>query len=220
VHWAGDGSFKALVDNDAEFFGDLFRPYFIGALQTVERLRPQVAAWTNTNSAVTWMSEPIMDLIDISGYALIFSEYHDNAALWTTCRELWDRYLAGERGAAQLSFLAAVCGHHQHLFAISPRSVLRTEREMVATQMFGQLPRAPGHSGFSDAAVIHKSALIRRIAPSGLHAIAYFDPQDVFVIRYLMTLPAAAGQDFGVSDDKVEDLSQLDDHAGGDEEQR
>jgi hypothetical protein len=61
---------------------------------------------------------------------------------------------------------------------------------------------------------------LRRIAPSGLHAIAYFDPQGVFVIRYLMTLPAAAGQDFGVSDDKVEDLSQLDDHAGGDEEQR
>lgn len=46
--------------------------------------------------------------------------------------------------------------------------------------------------------------------------MVYFDPQDVFVIRYLVTLPASAGPDFGIAEDKVEDLSQLND--GGEDE--
>lgn len=216
VHRSGDGSFRALFDNDDALFRDLFPAYFGGALHIVERLRPQVSAWTNTNSAVTWMSEPIMDLIDLSGYALIFSEYHSNPALWTICRALWDDYLSGPNATTRLSLLAAVCGHHQNLFAISPRSVLRTQREMATTQLFGQLPREPGRPGFGGQPVIHESPLIRRIAPSGMHLIAYFDPEDVFVVRYLMTLPAATGLDFGITDDKVESLSELDDDSDAD----
>lgn len=215
VHWSGDGSFRALVDNDEELVRELFPAYFDGALHIVERLRPQVSAWTDPSSAVTWMSEPIMDLLDVSGYALIFSEYHANPTLWSICRALWDDYLTGANATNRLSFLAAVCGHHQRLFAISPRSVLRTQREIVATRLLGELPREPGHSGFSDAPVVHDSALIRRIAPSGFHAMAYFDAQDVFVVRYLMGFPAAAGLDFAVTDDKVASLSDLDDGEGG-----
>lgn len=211
VHWSGDGAFKALVDNDEELFRDLFPAYFGGALHIVERLRPQVATWTNTSSAVTWMSEPIMDLIDVSGYALIYSEYHTNPALWTICRTLWDDYLSGTNANTLVTFLAAVCGHHQHLFAISPRSVLRTQREMVTTQLLGELPRQPPQSQFADPPVIHTSALIRRVAPRGFHPMPYYDARDVFVVRYLMTLAPAAGLDFGITDDKIESLSQLED---------
>jgi hypothetical protein len=159
-----------------------------------------------------------MDLIEISGYALIFSEYHDNPTLWSICRGLWDDYLGDDSAAPRLAFLAAVCGHHHHLFSISPRSVLRTEWEMVTTRLFGELPREPGHVGFSDGRVVHDSALIRRIAPSGLHAMAYFTPQDAFVVRYLMTLPAATGLDFGIGDDKIESLSELEDGGNGKDE--
>ena len=218
VHWSGDAAFRALVDNDADLFRELFPAYFGGVLHTVKRLGPQVSEWTDPNTAVTWMSEPIIDLIDLSGYALIYSEYHNNPVPWSICRDLWDQYLSGDSATTRMRFLAAMCGHHQHLFAISPRSVLRTEREMTTTQLLAQLPHEPGRPGFYDSRVMHDSALIRRIAPSGLHAMAYFDAQDVFVVRYLMTRPDAAGLDFGISDDKVEDLSQLDDPENDDDE--
>ena len=218
VHWSGDAAFRALVDNDADLFRELFPAYFGGVLHTVKRLGPQVSEWTDPNTAVTWMSEPIVDLIDLSGYALIYSEYHNNPVPWSICRDLWDQYLSGDSATTRMRFLAAMCGHHQHLFAISPRSVLRTEREMTTTQLLAQLPHEPGRPGFYDSRVMHDSALIRRIAPSGLHAMAYFDAQDVFVVRYLMTRPDAAGLDFGISDDKVEDLSQLDDPENDDDE--
>ena len=87
---------------------------------------------------------------------------------------------------------------------------------MATTQLFGQLPREPGRPGFGDQPVIHESPLIRRIAPSGMHLMAYFDAEDVFVVRYLMTLSTATGLDFGITDDKVESLSELDDDSDAD----
>jgi hypothetical protein len=215
VHWSGDGAFRALVDNDEGLFRDLFPAYFVGALHIVERLRPEVSAWTSTNSAVTWMSEPIMDLIDISGYAMIYSEYHANQALWTICQTPWDAYLSRTNANELITFLAAVCGHHQRLFAISPRSILRTRREMITTQLLGELPRQPPQTLFDEPAVVHASALIRLVAPRGFYPMPYYDARDVFIVRYLMALGPAAGLDFGITDDKAESLSELDDGTNG-----
>lgn len=218
VHWSGDGAFGALVDNDEDLFRDLFPAYFVGALHIVERLRPQVSAWTNTSSAVTWMSEPVIDLIDISGYAMIYGEYHANPALWTICQTPWDTYLSGTNANTMVAFLATVCGHHQRLFAISPRSILRTRREMITTELLGALPGQPSQDQFDDPAVVHASALIRQVAPRGFHLMPYYDARDVFIVRYLMTLAPAAGLDFGITEDKVKSLSELDDDTDGSDE--
>ncbi len=62
-----------------------------------------VSAWTDPSSAVTWMSEPIMELLNVSGYALIFSEYHANPTLWSICRALWEHpYLTDTNATTRL----------------------------------------------------------------------------------------------------------------------
>src|SRR6202034_445323 len=96
VHRSGEACFEALAQNDPELFRQLFGPYFFGVFAVIERLRPQVADWSDIGTALTWMTEPLIDLIDLSGYALIFSEYHANQTLWDECRDIWNAYLDGE----------------------------------------------------------------------------------------------------------------------------
>jgi hypothetical protein len=212
VHRTGEACFEALVAGDPELFDELFRPYFLGVFIMVEQLRPQVADWTDLSTAVTWMTEPLIDLIDISGYALIFSEYHHRPDIWDHCRDLWARYLTpDDAGTERLRFLNTASAHHQHLFAITPRSVLRTRREMVFGRMLEQLPREPATDDpFHEQALTHDSALIRKLAPApGGLGTSYLDATDVFVAQYLRTLPNATEFDFGIHTEKLADLARL-----------
>ena len=215
VHRSGEACFDALAEGNAELFNELFGLYFLGIFAIVERLRPQVAEWTDSGTAVTWMTEPLIDLIDLSGYALVFAEYYERPELWTSCRDLWLRYLPDdETGAQRLQFLSTASAHHQHLFAISPRSILRTRREMRLAQMLEGLPREPTEELFHEAPVSHASALIRKMAPSpGGIGTMYLDATDVFVGRFARTLANAADLEFGISQDKLSDLAELDEES-------
>lgn len=211
VHRSGEACFEALARDDAQLFDELFRPYFVGIFVIIDRLRSQVANWSSERSAVTWMTEPLMDLLDISGYAMVFAEYHQQSALWDNCRALWENYLEGDDGKARLQFLSVVSSHHQHLFAISPRATIRTKREMYLSQLLSQLPRGGSQQMFSDGEVEHASPLIRRIAPSpaGM-GMMFLNATDIFVARYLMRRNDAGGLDFGLGDGKVDELNEQD----------
>jgi hypothetical protein len=212
VHRSGEACFDALAEGDADLFNELFRLYFLGIFAIVDRLRPQVAEWTDIGTAVTWMTEPIIDLIDLSGYALIFAEYYERPELWTSCRDLWLLYLPDdETGAQRLQFLGTASAHHQHLFAISPRSILRTRRDRRLSQMLEGLPRETSEELFHEAPVQHSSALIRKMAPSpGGMGMMYLDATDVFVGRFVRNLAQAADLEFGIAKDKLSDLDDLD----------
>ena len=70
----------------------LFPPYFLGVLVIVDRIKPQVMSW-QPQMASTAISEPVIDAMDLSGYAFVFSELHGNPKLWETCQTTWRRYL-------------------------------------------------------------------------------------------------------------------------------
>lgn len=211
VHRSGEACFEALAQNDPELFRQLFGPYFFGVFAVIERLRPQVADWSDIGTALTWMTEPLIDLIDLSGYALIFSEYHANQTLWDECRDIWNAYLDGEDGKTRLRIISAGTSHQQRLFAISPRATLRTRREMFLSQLLSQLTRRPGRHQFAEGEVEHPSALIRRIAPSNGMGMMFLDASDVFIARFLMMLQGADGIDFGLADGKASELRDIDD---------
>ncbi len=100
THSVGEECYRALNDNDESRFKKLFGAYFIGILENAERVRPQVIGW-EPNSALTWYTEPTIDLMDISGYSYIFAELHGNPALWKACTDIWDTYFGEGDDAIQ-----------------------------------------------------------------------------------------------------------------------
>ncbi len=206
VHRTGEACFQALEDDDIELFKKLFVPYFGGILETANKIRPQVIDW-DPKTAVTWFSEPIIDLFEISGYAYIFSELYGKPEYWVECTRIWDTYLS-EDPASKLQFLAGISAHHQRLFALTPRATLRTSRQFALERRLGALPRQPRDQNmhpFDEPAVQHDSEFIKRIAPRGDMPM-FVDSIDVFIVKYLMPLPEAKDLDFGTNDSKVDQI--------------
>lgn len=208
VHRAGGACFDALEEGNVELLNAILRPYFLGVLATVERLRAEVANWTDIKTAFAWMTEPLMDLIDLSGYAMIFAAYHDRPELWEAFKEPWDRYVGGEQGQQRLPLLASACAFHSRLFAITARAPLRTRWEMRLTEMLAELPREAPTTPFGEGRVSHESPLIRRLTPFAGGFGAALHANDVFIARYLSRVPGAESLDFGVVNEVRDELGE------------
>jgi hypothetical protein len=210
VHHVGEAALEALLDNESELFKELFPTYFIGVLVVVERIRPQVTEW-HPSEFLTAIAEPVMDAMELSGYALICSELHGNPSLWQPCTDAWDRYLGDQNdGARRLQIVAAMHNHERNLFGITHRAIGRTRWQMALNRALEELPRDEPDHFFQPGAVRHDSPLIRRIAPHDDLVGSMFQASDIFVIRHLETIEGAADLDFGVADWVREELDRLD----------
>ena len=184
----------------------LFRPYFFGILGIFESVRPQVLGW-EMSSALAWMSEPILDLFDISGYAYIFAEYHNKPEIWSECKTVWDTYLTNV--PQQLQPLAVISNYHQTLrLVITPRATLRSRWQIALARLLNDLPRQQTTDFYSRPSVVHQSELIRNIAPwSDSLPHMFTDAIDVFTVKYLITTPTSIALDFGISQDKISGIN-------------
>ena len=202
VHRTGEACYEALAKNDADLFAKLFPSYFVGTLVASERVKEQV---TNLfpEQALTWMIEPIVDCLDLSGYAYLYSELHDNAELWKTCKGPWERYLEDDR-KVRLERLAALSAFQRTQFGLTPRSVMRTGWQMALGNALQELPRddaALTDHPFGHRPVKHKSRIITRIAPDEgmLGSMLVHNASDIFIEVFLAKQDGADGLDFGVA---------------------
>mgnify|MGYP000936248503 CR=1 FL=1 len=202
VHYTGEACYEALVAGDSDKFKSLFRPYFLGILGIFQSLIPQVSDW-ETSSALTWMSEPILDLYSISGYAYIFAEYHDKPEIWNECREAWDAILT--RTPERLESFAVISSYHQTPGSVpTPRDSLRSRWAIDLINLLNNIPRQQSSDVFSHPPVEHKSKLIRNIAPwSDRTPYMSVDAIDVFTVKYLITAQTNTQLDFGIDDSKI-----------------
>ena len=221
VHRTGEACYESLENNDAEFFEKLFPAYFIGSLFASERIKPDVADLF-PEQALTWMFEPVLDCLDLSGYAFLYSELHGNPRPWETCKAQWEEYLAQD-GEERLERLAAFSAFQQGQFGLTPRSIMRTRWQMAFGEALEQLPRddeAGARHRFGDRPVKHESRIIRRIAPDEgmLGSMLIHNASDAFISIFLAKRKGAEDLDFGVADWIERELldEDEDDAQGGD----
>jgi hypothetical protein len=210
MHMSAEACIEALRAGDAERFKSLFSAFFYGALVMTERVREAVAD-QRPEQAVALMTQPLVDIVDLSGYALIYSELHQDPALWGDCRTIWDRYLGGENGEQALRSVAAWIAYENSRIGFSPRGIVRQRWERSLSEALQELPRGPAQRGrfYEPGEVQHPSPLIRHLAPNDdLIGMLHGDAIAVFVAIYLAKREGAAGLDFGLRDGLQEDLQE------------
>lgn len=216
VHRTGDACFAALAAGDSERFAKLFPPYFLGILYVSEQVRPKLVQQL-PQQAVTWMAEPVMDVLAIGGYGLVFSELHGKPELWQTVERVLGKYFALPDGVERMQLVAALHEHQRATFGFTSRSILRQAWNTALSDRLEALERKPSDSFYNEGDVDHPSALIRLIAPEGDFGTMHFEAGDILVVRFLSKLSAAQGLSFGVADWVARDLNHLDDETSGGE---
>ncbi|HXV05233.1 MAG TPA: hypothetical protein VFP23_04950, partial [Solirubrobacterales bacterium] len=210
MHLSAEACIEALRAGEAERFRPLFSTFFYGALAMTERVREAVADH-RPEQAVALMTQPLIDAVDLSGYALIYSEFHQDPALWEGCREIWECYLGGEKGEEALRTVAAWIAYENGRLGFSPRAILRQGWKRSLSGALQELPRRPAQRGrfYEQGEVEHPSPLIRHLAPNDdLIGMLHGDAIAVFVALYLAKREGDAELDFGLRDGLQEDLQE------------
>jgi hypothetical protein len=192
-----DECYKSMAGGNEVVFGKLFPPFFAVAIAAQERLKVLLRGH-EPKTAIVFVTEPIEDLLAISGHALVYSEL-DNKSFWNVVKSCWDKYFAILPNPTETvkSVLAAI-SYRRSLFAILPRDLRRTAwtqdlmhrlRERGLVEDFFESRRGWGNR---DKEPDHPSALIRALARGSFISEK---AADIFLACYLIERPEAAGLD-------------------------
>jgi hypothetical protein len=199
LHTAGETAFEAMYSGDLDIFRSIFKNYFYGCLVQFDKLRPKGPSdsW-RTQQDFKIAAAPIMDMIDLSGYALLFGDYHKVPDLWKEVTGVWDEYLNENQSPPRVALIAAAVGLTEAHFEIPHRAVLRTTWHQKINHLLTKVPRKEmwHHNRFSsDSIVVHDSPLVRIFGkePFG----GFRNGIDIFISMYLRKRPDANGLDFG-----------------------
>lgn len=172
-------------------FKNLFPSYFFTCLSAHDRLRTQVHDY-DEKTFLGFSTEPIVDLLELSGYAIIYAEL-DDKGYWDIVKELWNQYLSKHSNPQELlQFIINIIEYRHSQFAISQRDISRTkweqdfegrlrDRGLVDDTLFFR--RLQG-----EEIEQHPSPLIRALKPG---ECMYYKPHDVFLAIYLSERPEA-----------------------------
>ena len=200
-----------MCENDCDMVEALFKGYFYGNQLQCERLRPQenMPQWQLENKLKISVA-PLLDLMDLSGYAYLFSEYHDTPCLKETVAKMWDEYLDQDSAQSQLQFLAEVLSFTESAIEIAHRGINRTRWMQVIEQRLSSVERQEVNVDYggilsdTETIVIHESPLVRIFVRDEFSS--FYDGIDIFLAKYIRQREEGGNLDFGRS--RYRDLAE------------
>jgi len=186
LHNVGEAIFSSMVDLDLNTLRSTFKPYFYGCLLQFDKLRPlgPVDAW-RTQQAFKIAAAPIIDLMDLSGYGLLFSEFHGSRDLWEVVKGVWNDFLDAEKAPEKRAVFSASVGLTESAFELPHRGTLRTKWHIEVNRKLESLEREEVQdyrNYYRESVVIHQSPLVRVFAREMLGS--FHDGIDIFISQY------------------------------------
>lgn len=202
LHTVGEALLSAMCENDSDTVMALFKSYYYGSFAQYEQLIPKenTIAWQKANDTKVAVS-PILDLMDISGYVYLLSEYHDAPQLKKIVAKEWDTYLDQGSVNQRHQFLAAAVYLTELEFELPHRSVNRTRWNLTVVKRLKdgvkrrEAPREWGLFGHLGTVVMHMSPLVRIFARD--YIPAPYDGIDIFLYKYMSRREDGKDLDYG-----------------------
>ena len=196
-----------MCENDCDMVDALFKSYFYGSSLQFEQLKPkEVKLDRQSQNDLKIAVAPLLDLMEISGYAYLLSDYHDTPRLKETIVKTWDEHLDQDSPQPRLQFLAAAVSLTESAFEIAHRSINRTRWKQMIQRLLEELERQeiPPEPGIRhtysppETVAIHKSPLVRIFARDGFLGFSYHgDGIDIFRAKYVRQREDGKNLDFG-----------------------
>ena len=189
LHTVGEGLLTAMCENDCDMVEALFKGYFYGNSLQFEQLKPKEAKsdWQSQIDLKIAVA-PLLDLMDISGYAYLLSDYHGTPCLKEPIVKVWDEYLDQDSTRPRLELFATAISLTESAIEIAHRGVNRTRWMQIMERQLSNVERQEVYFdqdaglGVSETVVIHKSPLVRVLAR---RAELSYDGIDIFLAKYV-----------------------------------
>ena len=207
LHTVGEALLHAMCENDCDTIETLFDRYFHGSLLQFEQLRTKEAASERQQQVnLKFAVNPLLDLMDMSGYVYLLSEYHDTSSIKTPITKAWDEYFDHDQVEVRFQFLANAVLLSEAVFGMGPRDINRTRwQQMIERRLRDverqEIPPDPNRITIDpepDTVPVHESALVRIFAGRSqpFHYMPY-DGIDIFIAKYIRQQEVGENLDFG-----------------------
>lgn len=203
-------AFEDLLEGRTDAFKSKFPKLFDAALTGFQRVQEALSSH-DPRTLFVYSTEMLIDLLELSGYALLMDEL-DTSGIWGTVKSTWDDWFSKHpKPADAIKYLHTVIEGRDSIFALMPRGGARAGRQM----MMAQLLRERGiveveedyFPGRAETGPAHSSPIVRTFAPWEFGIME--EAEDLFYVEYLATRPEAAGLDLpGRSRSLAEQLAQ------------
>lgn len=180
----------ALVERQPQLFQAIFPPFVDVAIQAYERTREHLQG-EDPVKLFLLMTDPLVDLLELSGYALIYGDL-DGQPYFQTVTAAWDRALDSQSDPAEAcKWIAQVLRNRDDLLWPTPRDIVRSSwsRQLQARLRAAGLASEVLDPYPTEAGQRHPSPVVRICARR-----AWTSPElaDLFVIRYLRQRPGCS----------------------------
>ncbi len=190
--------YESMILAKSDKFKTLFPLLFIGSLAAHEKLREQFKD-LQPQTGLTITIEPLMDIMELSGYAKIYSELFAIPDIWDICKTTWDKYFESHiQPNDAVKFLITSYKYRKSLFQISPRDILRTNWQKSFNNKLREMNLiddiyifSSQYYGDKESKTKHKSPLIRAMCRGRYEP--HISAAEVFIISYLLKRPESQG---------------------------
>ena len=180
--------FDAIAFDRDHQVAKMFPSLFQASLAAYDRLRKELKEQpVRTN--IIFSTEPIENLTELSGYAIIYSELGPKDA-WKAVKATWDTYFANvEDPQAAVTWILTVIKFRTESFGLNPGAIQRTswnqffEQDMHRRGLREDRYGGPPWNGRPQNQ--HKSPIVRAL----LRGSMFSDLSDVFLTVYLLKQP-------------------------------
>ncbi|SYZ71945.1 membrane hypothetical protein [Candidatus Zixiibacteriota bacterium] len=185
-------TYQSLIENDSNRFADLFPVLALSAMQAYDKLRKELHGWL-PETQIAIAGDPLLDVLDISAYAIVYSELYQNPAIWPSCEKVWASLLKTHaKPQALLAHLITLYEYRHGDLRISPRQTIRTRWKLSLNQKLQELGfisdvLRPGYLHGINQHTAHKSKLITVLCRGGHEPLVPI--AEVFIVQYVIKRP-------------------------------
>ena len=229
LHTVGEALLRAMCENNCDTVEALFGRYLHGSLLQFEQLgSEQTGSDWQQQGNLKIAVDPLLDLMDMSGYAYLLSEYHDTSGIKEPIIKAWDKYLDHDQEKSSLQLLVSALSISESVFGMAPRDLNRTRWQQIIESRLAdverqEIPPSPNRIIIDPeprTVPVHQSPLVRIFAGRS-HPFSYmsYDGIDIFIAKYVRQQEGGENIDFGWRRrDLREEIRREERHATTDEE--
>lgn len=121
--------YEALLNNDKDRLRLIFPSILVSCFSASDKIKNKLKGY-NTETIISLSTDPIIDLLSLSGYACIYSEIHKNSDLEKITFDTWDLIFNSKNDNVekqQLFNYLVLSVKKIYSFYITPRDIIRTE---------------------------------------------------------------------------------------------
>lgn len=185
-------AFEDLLAGRTDSFKSKFPKLFDAALTGFHRVQEALSSH-DPRTTFVYSTEILIDLLELSGYALLMDELDSNGT-WGTVKTTWDDWFGRHpKPADAIKYLHTVIEGRDSIFALMPRGGARAGRQMLIAQLL----RGRGivdedyFPGRPETGPAHSSPIVRTFAPWEFGIME--EAEDLFYVEYLGMRPDAEG---------------------------